>query len=398
MTTGGLREPGEHRDGNPARAQHSPATQSLARGAAGNALLAIERSLSGERSWRDAHALITAATSRPVIASTQAGLYYGAPAISFILHAAQADGTGRYHAAAERIDSHVLKLADRRLLAAEARLASRQTATFAEYDLFYGLTGIGALLLRHAPHSTALGRILNYLVQLSQPRTDGLPGWWVAHDPDPSLPTPGGHANLGMAHGASGFLSLLAIAARTGITVERHHDAVTTICSWFDRWQQDTPAGPWWPQWITRQTLANGRPESGPPRPSWCYGTPGISRAMQQAAIAIGDTARQHHAEQVLARCLADPAQIRMLTGPGLCHGTAGVYQTAWRAARDALTPAITQQLPALADLILHHDPAHDHPAGLLDGITGLSLAQRTAASPASPPASGWDTCLLITS
>jgi hypothetical protein len=51
---------------------------------------------------------------------------------------------------------------------------------FAEYDLFYGLTGIGQLLLQCAPGSDALGRILEYLVRLTKPlRADGAaqPGW-----------------------------------------------------------------------------------------------------------------------------------------------------------------------------------------------------------------------------
>lgn len=399
MTTTDIRETREHPSAGAGPIQDLTAGQSLAKGAAGQALLAIERAITGEQSWQDAHALITAAASSPVLASTQAGLFYGAPAISFIVHAAQADGTSRYQAASERIDAHVLKLADRRLLAADARVASGRPASFAEYDLFYGLTGIGALLFLHTRCSPVLGRILDYLVRLSRPRRDGLPGWWVAHDPDPALPTPGGHANLGMAHGAAGFLSLMAMTARAGVTVDGQHDAMTAICGWLDRWRQDTPAGSWWPQWITRQALANGLPESpGPPRPSWCYGTPGISRAVQQAAIALGDTTRQEQAEQALASCLADPAQIGLLSGPGLCHGTAGAYQTAWRAARDARTPSITRQLPALAQQLRQHASAGNHPAGLLDGITGLSLAQRTAATPARPPASGWDACLLITS
>jgi hypothetical protein len=397
MTADRIREADLPGVGGNCKSQHPLMAQSLAKGAAGNALLAIERALSGEGSWRDAHAQITAAVSQPVIASVQAGLFHGAPAISFMLSCAQADGSRRYHAASKRIDSQVIKLTDRRLLAAEARLGSALATAFAEYDLFYGLTGIGALLLRQAPGSATLGRILTYLVRLSLPRADGLPGWWVTHDPDPSLPTPGGHANTGMAHGL-GFLSLLAMAARAGVTVEGHHDAMDTICDWLDRWQQEDSAGPWWPRWIGREALASGHPEPpGPARASWCYGTPGISRAIQQAAIALGDTARQQQAEQALACCLSDAAQIELIAGSGLCHGIAGVYQTAWRAARDALTPAIAMRLPALSDILLHREPPVTSLAGFLDGATGLSLARRTAASPARPPASGWDACLLIT-
>jgi lantibiotic biosynthesis protein len=189
--------------------------QSLACGTVGAAMLAIERALGGG-DWATAHALITQAAAGPVDAAAHAGLYYGAPAIAFLLHAATADGRQRYPAARQRLDQQVRRLTRNRLTAAAERIRAGRSATFAEYDLFYGLVGIGALLLRHAPGSDELGDLLRYVVRLTEPRRHDdllVPGWWVDHDPDPILPTPGGHANLGMAHGAaiiSGVKPLLA--------------------------------------------------------------------------------------------------------------------------------------------------------------------------------------------
>src|SRR6266508_315589 len=142
------------------------------------------------------------------------GLYYGAPAIAFMLHTATAtatataDGRERYPAARQALDQQVRRLTRQRLAAAEERISHGRPATFAEYDLFYGLVGIGALLLHQAPGSDELGGLLRCVVRLTEPRRhDGLhvPGWWVDHDPDPILPTPGGHANAGMAHGLAGL-------------------------------------------------------------------------------------------------------------------------------------------------------------------------------------------------
>ena len=97
------------------------------------------------------------------------------------------------------------------------------------------------------------------------------------------------------------------------------------LCDWYDRWAQDTPDGRWWPEWLTLSDLRAGRPsQRGPGRPSWCYGTPGIARALQLAAIATADPARQAAAEQALAASLA-PQHLARLTGPGLCHGLAGL-------------------------------------------------------------------------
>jgi hypothetical protein len=377
--------------------------QSLARGAVGTALLHVERAWTGSGSWETAQAHIGRVVAGPVDAAEHAGLYYGAPAVAFLLHAA-ADRHPRYRAASQTMDEHVLRIARRRLASAAARTDRGEPTTFAEYDLFYGLTGIGALLLRHHPDSDELAGILRYVVTLAtRPRhEDGveLLGWWVAHDPDEILPTPGGHANFGMAHGAAGVLSFLALATLRGCVVDGQHEAIASLTGWFDRWRQDGPAGSWWPQWITREDLRTGRPaQGGPGRSSWCYGTVGIARAQQLAALATDDPRRQDAAEDALVESLTD-AHLDSVTEPGLCHGLAGIYQTAYRAAHDARTPALAHQLPALADRLAQHAPSpgdDGHTAtGLLTGSTGVSLALETTRH-TTPPHTGWDACLLIT-
>jgi hypothetical protein len=208
--------------------------QSLARGAAGTALVHIERAYDGSGTWRTAHNWVKAATGADIHAADTAGLYNGAPAISFLLHAAGADGVQRYEQVLTRLDAHIINLTHRRVDAALDRIARRDPSSFAEYDLFTGLTGIGLLLLEYAPQSEALARVLDYLVRLTRSlkTNDGvLPGWWVAHAPDPLLPTPGGHANVGLAHGVSGPLALLGTALRHGISVDGQIDAIERSAS-----------------------------------------------------------------------------------------------------------------------------------------------------------------------
>ena len=379
------------------RADDPLLAQSLSSGIAGTALVSVERSLAGEQAWPQAHTQIAAAARYPLVATPQAGLYYGAPAIGFLLACAQADGTPRYPAAVGHITAIITTIAEQRLSAAAERIAGGNPADFAEYDLFYGLTGIAVLLMLQDPGSDLLRRVLDYLIGLTRPRPDELPGWWVSHDPDHAQATPGGHANFGMAHGAAGLLAVLSAAARRDVLTDGQHDAIRYLCDWFTRWQQDGPAGPWWPHWVTGAELAAGRPvRHAPTRASWCYGTPGISRALQQAAIALGDSALQQHAEQALAACLADPSQLQpACESSGLCHGIAGVYQTAWRVARDAATPLIAPHLPHLTGQLRVRAAHNAGPASLLNGTSGLTLALRTASS-GQPPISGWDTCLLI--
>ena len=378
------------------------AAQSLTKGTAGIALLHIERALAGRGTSRHAHLWITAAVTGQVSATHTSGLYLGAPAITFMLDAAASGSNDRYQDALADVDRHVVGLAHRRVDAALVRIQAGRLPKFREYDVFFGLSGIGALLLRRAPGSTAMERVLAYLVALAKPlliNEDVLPGWWVGHDPHrrDSAPFKYGHGNFGMAHGITGPLALLGQALRRGISVDGQHEAIVAIGDWLDSWRQDGEAGPWWPEWITLAELRAAHPnQPGPARPSWCYGTPGIARAGQLASIAVGDTGRQQMYEQALVGCLDDPVQQSHIADSGLCHGWAGLYQTVWRCSQDAETAALAKHLPGLATRLAHR-ASRELAAnrGFLDGTAGIALALHTAALN-SAPISGWDACLLI--
>ena len=172
----------------------------------------------------------------------------------------------------------------------------------AEYDLVRGLAGTRRLLPAPRSGLRASGAGPAVPGPPHRARADGRRGRpWSArlveqqrpepHDQHPGRP----REPRGRAQASPGGLSLLALAMRQGITVRaRHPEAIDRICAWLDAWRQPGPAGPWWPTWITIAELREGRPtRPGPGRPSWCYGTPGIARALQLAAIARRDKARQ---------------------------------------------------------------------------------------------------------
>ncbi|CAG6394091.1 lanthionine synthetase C family protein [Streptomyces cocklensis] len=378
------------------------AVQSLADGVAGTALLHIEAARSHAQPWSTAHRWISAAVSGQVSAADTTGLFLGVPAIGFLLSTPPPEFDHLYGQARHTVHQHILTLAHRRIDAARARIHRGDLPTFAEYDLFYGLTGIGAYLLRTSPEDVALDRILRYLVALTRPLAPGaggLPGWWVAHDPrrGHSPRFPGGHANLGAAHGITGPLLLLAQALRHGIEVNGHRDAIRTICEHLDTWRRDTETGPWWPEHLSRRDLEQRHPHRPhAARPSWCYGTPGIARAGQLAGIALRDTDLQALYEDALYLALSDPAQLAKITDTGLCHGWAGIYQIAARAAADASDPRLRGLLPTLGDALLGHTRYEPTAApGLLNGAAGTALALSTLATQ-QPPSTGWDACLLI--
>lgn len=374
--------------------------QSLGGGAAGIALLHIERARSGHGDAAIAHAWLAAAARDALSAGPNAALYFGAPALAFVIHAA-ADRSNRYVRAISNLDPYVVTLTFRRVAAANARLDRGERPLLAEFDLIRGLAGFGAYHLHRHPDHTVTRAVLAYLVRLTEPiagEDDGLPGWWTEVSPNgaASPDFPGGHGNHGMSHGIAAPLALLSLALRAGVVVAGHSDAIARICGWLDTWQQDHPAGTWWPGYVTRAQADGEQLDlSRRHRPSWCYGTPGVARAMQLAALAAGDTARQRIAEAAMLGCLRDLSQLDCITGTGLCHGTAGVLQTAWRMAADAATPELAAELPHLTTRLLTQLPDEIDNPEFLDGAAGVALALHTAGT-GTAPLSLWDACLLL--
>ncbi|MGC5010107.1 lanthionine synthetase C family protein [Streptosporangium sp. DT93] len=389
--------------------------QSLAHGAPGIALLHIERAAVGLAPWRRAHDWLTYATRVPLTAGADSHLFHGAPALAHVLACAAAARPGSYEKALEGLDRVITADVRRRAGFAQARITAGRLPALAEFDVIRGLAGVGSYLLRRDPGGEVVRAVLEYMVRLTEPlkiNGETLPGWWSASGPSgrDSVRFTGGHGNCGVAHGIGGPLALLALAARRDVTVPGHRDAIGRICAWLDRWRTDTGAGPLWPYWVNRSQLRAGhRDLDGPQRPAWCYGTVGLARAQQLAALATGDTDRRHIAEDALIHALTDPLHRAAITDTSLCHGYAGLAHIATISASDA-TPDAAARLHALVPDLLDAvqpaavDPEHTAAALLgdvgcdpafLDGAAGVALAA-LAPSTATLPRTGWDACLLI--
>ncbi|GLY19983.1 hypothetical protein Kisp01_69970 [Kineosporia sp. NBRC 101677] len=369
---------------------------SLSGGAAGIALLHIEAAHQPDGSdWGPAHRWLTAAVRDGLDIGENACLFYGVPALAYVLHHADRPG---YRPAVEMARRGLEAVTSNNLTRAWRRIWADERPAAAEFDLIGGLTGLGVLLRRLDPTHPLLLEVLTYLVGLTQP-IDKRAGWWTRpHTHPPSTPQPpGGVSNLGMAHGITGPLALLASCARQGITVPGHLEGIQRICAHLDEWEQPHPAGPWWPETINQADASLGVPgRARPARPSWCYGTPGIARAQQLAGIVLNDPDRQAKAEAALLGCLDDPEQMIRVVDRSLCHGTAGLYLTARAIAADALGPADIP-LDRLAGLLLDQAPAAGEPPGYLVGTAGYALAVHRLASHDAVSATNWEDCLLLT-
>ncbi|MFJ1994257.1 lanthionine synthetase C family protein [Streptomyces asiaticus] len=354
--------------------------------------------------WEEAHRTVRDISTQPATAHPDhASLYRGAPALAYALHTA---GHPAYRSALETLDETVAGLVRTRLAVARERMAAGQPPRMREYDLISGLTGLGAYLLHRRTRPEPLEYVLRYMVRLLlQPVTvDGraAPGWWTSDSPNgqPDQAWPLGHGNFGLAHGVAGPVALLALCARAGFRVPRQQQALVHACRLLEQWSSSVPAGGTaWPETVTADRWHQGPPPSTTPgRLSWCYGTPGIARALQLAGLACDRPSARRHAENALAACLNDPAQLGSLHDATVCHGWAGLALVVASAAADAAPGSpLPGWVPLLRDLLAAHLDQHPMAdiAGLLTGSDGILLTLHTL-SPTRRVSPTWTTCLLL--
>jgi lantibiotic biosynthesis protein len=342
------------------------AEQSLSHGLLGQALLLAVQAHDDPAAAVRLHELL--AGLGPVVDGPDAGPFHGSPAVAYVMHLAPSG----YLTALERLDEVNEALTRQRLTAAHRRLDQGRLACFAEYDLLRGLTGLGVLWLLRGTRPNLLHDVLAYLIRLSGSGADGRPLWRVWHRPD-DPESNGAHVNNGLAHGIAGPLALLALAHRRGARVPGHHEAVRRIMDHLDTVRHHDQLT-WWDRW-------DGENLPSPPPPSWCYGTPGLTRAQQLAALALGDPRLQEDVERALLSCLRSAGPLRE---PTVCHGSAGLTAVLRRVAGDSLQPGRFQD-----HIHVPTDTAVPQGGGLLDGATGVALARRETSLP-------WDACLAL--
>ncbi|SEK44417.1 Lanthionine synthetase C-like protein [Streptacidiphilus jiangxiensis] len=307
-----------------------------------------------------------------------ASLFHGAPGLEFVLSRAGQD-TRSVRDATDRV-------VRARLGAAQEQGRSGVLPTPAQFDLIRGLTGLGAVLLTRETTSPLLPQILAYLVRLAWPvdfTGHEVPGWWSSTGPcDEEMP--GGHANLGVAHGVAGPLALLSLAARRGYQVPGQMVAIEVMTGWLEQYRGG--------YWITLGNLSSGPEDTEAPssRPSWCYGELGLLRSRHLACFALGDSIRAAAVEAAAVDVLTDSRRLRLVTDASLCHGWAGLLTVARSMASDSLAPdEFARPISDIQSRLAHAIDQLDKP-GFLEGRAGAQLTLD------GHDTTGWTRALLI--
>jgi len=302
---------------------------------------------------------------------------------------------------------------------AQADNLARQTTTgisFGEFDVISGVAGTGAYLLRRRERPGAVASVetaLHSLIALASD-TGGRPRWWTpAHllgDEEMAARHPHGNLNCGLAHGIPGPLAFMALALSCGIAVSGLEGAVDRVAAWLIERRADDAWGADWP--FAVPLMPNGAPDLAgaarqPSRAAWCYGAPGVARALWLAGVARDRPEWRDLAIAAMEAVYRRPIAARHIDSPTFCHGVAGLLQVTSRFANDTRLPVFAEAAANLTEWLLNaYEPDSllgyrnwepggtrvDH-AGLLDGAPGVLLALLAAATDVKP---SWDRAFLL--
>lgn len=390
--------------------------ESLAQGDAGQALLCAQlaRCFPGDRWLAAGHAHL----ARAVAAVQRRG--GGAPSVFSGLSglAFTAMMLGGEREAYRRLRGVLGAEVAAGCLSQVAALHGRSGMPVSAFDLISGLAGVTAYLLattdgEHPP--PALPYALRALAELTMAQDptaqDPLPAWHtpvhLLYDDNQARQYPFGNLNCGLAHGIPGPLAIMSLAAARGFEHAALAKQINEVAYWLLEHRHDDEAGPNWPAVIPLIEGQRAGPTSQPSRSAWCYGSPGVARALWLAGVALADDHLQKVAVQAMEAVYRRPVPSRGIDAPTLCHGVAGLLQVTLRFANDTRLPVFAEATADLVDQILDSvDPdrsmgiANVEPAGnlvdqpgFLDGAAGVALALLAAATDQEPR---WDRVLAL--
>jgi len=348
------------------------------------------------------------------------GFFSGLSGLAFAASQLSHDGM-RYQRLLATLDDAVAEETMR--LAAHIRMNSSSGVSVGDFDVISGLSGTGAYLLcRHEQPAiqVALANAVDVLTTLIV--SDQSPPAWhtparLLYDDIARESYPSGNLNCGLAHGAPGMLAFLSLVRSSGLSFPRLDDAIVIVADWLVANRLDDEWGVNWPTAVPleeAETAAGGRlrPRARtdwgrPSRAAWCYGSPGVARALSLAGQALDRPEYRDVAVSAMEAVFRRPVAARMIDSPTFCHGVAGLLAVTLRFARDTRSTLFAREAQKLVgqlldafqpDSLLGYRNLEfggnetDQP-GLLDGAAGVSLVLMTAATGVEPT---WDRAFLL--
>jgi lantibiotic modifying enzyme len=288
------------------------------------------------------------------------------------------------------------------------------------FDMISGLSGVCVYLvsrLKSGETESALRDLVRCLIELSC-EENGLPRWYspphLSSSDDFMLQQfPNGYLNCGLAHGIPGPLGALSLARLAGLNYEGLEEAIDCLAAWLTTHRLDDEWGINWPTGVGllppgdpagRVAPVNASPQG---QAGWCYGSPGIARALYFAGLALRKPEYCDLAVGAIEAVLERPVAARRIESPTFCHGVAGLLEIVLRFANDTGAETMRTGAKVLTEQLINlYEPESllgfrsiefqgkrvDQP-GLLDGAPGVALVLLAVACDVEPD---WDRIFLL--
>ncbi len=293
-------------------------------------------------------------------------LFSGASGYAFAIQQASLD-ENRYQTMIDSLDHFLFDHLDQTYLAPfkKYKLQNLSVPSFL-HDIIQGVSGVGRYLLDKIQierAEEALKKILSTLVEWTLPReVHGklVPGWHLSSE-DPlnkigRFHSKKGNFNLGLAHGITGVLALLAIASLKGVEVDGQRECMDYIQHWIREKSFTLKGGIHWPcsiSWeeeVGEVPLIKQRSHDG-----WCYGVPGIARTLYLTGSALRNSSLTEFAKEAFRGVFQREEQDWQLPGPNLCHGIAGLLSITKSMSEEGDCEEFKTQLAPLQAKLMNH-------------------------------------------
>lgn len=300
-------------------------------------------------------------------------------------------------------------------------LSSYKTGTSThEYDVIQGLSGIGRymLFLKEDPNSLKiLKEILKYMNKLcNNINVEGhdVPGWYTPPayfiDEKQLEQYPNGNFNCGLSHGIAGPLALLSISLLNNVEVEGQREAIFKILTWYEKVMLRDNFGPYWGVHVSLEDELKGENTTLYTRAAWCYGTPGVARAIWLAGCALKEEKYKELSCEAFHSIFKRTEKSWNIASPIFCHGYAGLLHITKLMYEDTKDLRFIEYIDKLLNNILKQydanspfcfcDLIHEEATvkefnnpGLLEGSAGIALV---LLSLIKPTRTQWDSVFLI--
>ncbi|KAB8029143.1 lanthionine synthetase C family protein [Fluviispira multicolorata] len=271
--------------------------------------------------------------------NTNSSFFSGITGLCFTVWVSSENGR-QYQGLLGKIDSILFLVLDKKFKVIE----NKELFSPNDYDVIQGLSGVVRYLIlrkhenKHFEYLKKSLRILIKISSLMKYNHYSVPSWLLSKNENifglGKLNNPVESFNVGVSHGVSGILLALSISKINNIQMSDLESSIFSIKNWILKWTQEDEWGPYWPNIISLEDELNGKyyhRKEGTQRQAWCYGTPGVSRALYLAGTALNDFELQEIALKAFLTIEKRPEVEWFCDSPTFCQGYSGLLQIAKR-------------------------------------------------------------------